>query len=223
MDSVSTTVKNAMLGAPSIFPTRLSVLSFIFLNSGGGYHWNKKGEADCIYGMPKPTDTMNMADLNEQMASAKKRGEEQQTSPNMNFQLAELKLEKIKRKHVAEHIELYSQRSDIFAKVSMSDMSMLSMTSDLAGTLFGTLYEPKKLNKEWANAADEVASACLKAVRAAKADGSLPPHMKTMEASLVKALDTLEPITHRRENTAKAALSIQGIWDELKMDDALGL
>ena len=224
MNRVSTVVKNAMLGAPGLFPTRMSVLSFIFLNSGGGYHWSKKGEPDCIYGMPKPAEKMNMADLNELIACTKETGITVGIPEKMNFQLAELKLQKLRLKHVADNIELYAQHpSDAHANVKISDIPILSTNSNLAGTLLGALDEPKKLDKDWAEAADEVAWACLKAVKTATADGSLPPQMKQMEASLSNALVILEPITHRRANMAKAALALSGMWDDYRLDKALGM
>lgn len=223
MNSVTTVVKNAMFGAPNVFPSRLSVLSFIFLNSGGGYYWNKKGEADCAYGMPTPATTMNMTDLNELMAMTRKSGAGRDQQEHMNFQLAELKLQKLQRKHIADHIDLYANNRNTFDDFSLSDVDPLSMTSNLSGTLLGSLSQVKKLNKDWAMAADEIATISLKAVKKAKADKTLPPHMKGMEAALVQALDTLEPVTHVRANTAKAALALKGIWDELGMDQALGL
>lgn len=222
MNSVDTVVKNAMLGSPSIFPNRLSVLSFIFLNAGGGYHWNNAGQADCIYGMPEPTATMRMEDLDERMADAKERAHEDEPE-HMNFQLAETKLHKMQRQHIADHIDLYATHQDVFAKMKLSDLTMLTLSSELHGTLLGDIDQPKTLDKEWAMAASEVAHVALKAVREAKKDGELPQHMDKMEGALTKALDTLEPITHARENAAKAALAFKDIWDSLGMDKALGL
>lgn len=226
MNKVDITVKNAMLGSPGLFPNRMAVLSFIFLNAGGGYFWNKKGEADCVYGMPKPTDKMDMKDLNERMVQAREYGADR--SPplldNMNFQLAQMKLEKLQRKHVADHIELYAtEKTGMFSKTKISDVSMLAVIYSLNGTLLGTLEEPKKLDKEWAQAASEVAEACVQALKTAKAENTLPKGLEGLEARFTKALDTLEPITNSRANQAKVALALKGIWDELKMDEALGL
>lgn len=226
MNKVDITVKNAMLGSPGLFPNRLAVLSFILLNAGGGYFWNEKGEADCIYGMPKPTDVMKMDDLDEHMAYARERGADRDPPQpeNMNLQLARMKLEKIQREHLAEHIELYAtEKTGMFSKTKISDVAILSAISDLDGTLLGTLGDAKHLDKEWAFAASEVAEACVYALKTAKADNTLPNGLDGLEAELTAALDTLEPITNSRANKASVALAFKGMWDDLKMDDALGL
>ena len=142
----------------------------------------------------------------------------------MNLQLARMKLEKLQRKHLADHIELYAtEKTGMFSKTKLSDVSMLSVIYSLNGTLLGTLGAAKKLDKEWAQAAGEVAQACVQALKAAKAENTLPKGLVGLEARFTAVLDTLEPITNSRANAAQVALAFKGMWDDLKMDDALGM
>lgn len=216
MSLVTASVKNHMLSSPSLFPNRLSVLSFVFLNAGGGYHWTSKGELGCIYGLPQNTTVMAMDDLDKMLATVRAREE----GPSM--QEANLELQRLQRAHREKYIDLYADERVQATGLTFSDIPMLSTVYDLDGTLMSAKGLPENINKEWAVALGEVAHVCLTVLRKAKQDGTLPAPMVGLEAEFVATMDALEPITHAQANRAGAALRLKEIWDNLKMDDAVG-
>ena len=103
MTLVATAVKNHMFASSSLFPNRLRVLTFVFLNAGGGYRWDAQGELSCIYGLPTNVGTMAMDDLNQYLVEIRTRSGGQPT-----LQEANLELQQLQRAHRAKYIDLYA-------------------------------------------------------------------------------------------------------------------
>lgn len=216
MSLVATAVKNHMLSSPSLFPNRLSVLTFVFLNAGGGYHWNAKGELGCIYGLPENVPSMAMEDLDKILAQTRA------GTGAVSMHEANLELQRLQRAHREKYIDLYAEECVQATGLTFEDIPMLSTVYDLDGTLMSSKGLPENLNKEWAVALGEVAQVCLTILRKAKKEGTLPAPMVGLEAEFAATMDALEPITHAQANSANAARRLKEIWDNLKMDDALG-
>lgn len=195
-----------MLGAPSMFPDRMHVLAFIFLNSGGGYHWNKNGTPGCIYGMPEETNTMNLKDIKGLLADMNAKDKEYGASSSSGYRRAELELELLTLKHRTKNIDVYASASERGKKWRPETLFGASF-GGLEGTLIGNL--PNKVQKEWAFAADDLATAALVSLRDAKAAGSPYLNHDVLINRLGDALSTLEPITHRRANMAKVIRLLQ--------------
>ena len=141
MSLVATAVKNHMLSSPSLFPNRLSVLTFVFLNAGGGYHWNTKGELGCIYGLPENVTAMAMDDLDKILAVTRA----DEGKPSMRE--ANLELQRLQRMHREKYIDLYAEERAMATGLSFHDVPMLSTVYDLDGTLMSAKGLPENLNR----------------------------------------------------------------------------
>ena len=165
LNKVDVHVKQLMLGFPSSYPNRMSVLASELLNPGGGYYWNALGELDCHYPSSKSTATkMDMRDANAELKTAKTELQGALgTSGEALAQrrLADAQLECIQRRHRAQNIDAYVQKYELAEPTHADLLHHLDTLYTLDNTVLGHVSDVPHLHLDWAYAVEEVVTACL--------------------------------------------------------------
>lgn len=224
MNKVDLHVKQLMLRSPTIFPNRWSVLEHVFLHIGTGYGWTRQGTMASIYDKKQPMpESMNMGDLDDEARSleeglqrAKAFGVDESTV-ELHRQV-ELGMRRLQREYIAQHIDVYASSA-----IGGHAINARLLPSSLAAVPLGQVPATGKMDRDWALAADEVATKVLQFI-GSQLDGrgdSLPAsqtkHFGELQEQLRAAIVALEPVTQLRAGRERVARMFQEMMGKDKL------
>lgn len=216
MNKVDLHVKQLMLRSPTIFPNRWRVLEHVFLHIGTGYGWTRQGTLASIYDKKEPMpESMNMDDLDDEARSleeslqrAKAFGVNESTVER--HQLVELGMRRLQREYIAQHIDVYASFD-----IGGHAINARLLPSSLDLVPLGQVPANAKMNRDWALAADEVATKVLQFVgsqlndRGDSLSTSQKKHFGELQEQLRAAIAALEPVTQLRAGRERVARMLQ--------------
>lgn len=220
MNKVDMHVKQLMLRSPMIFPNRWSVLEHIFLHIGTGYGWNRQGTVTSIYDKKTPMpESIDMSDLDHEAQLAKESAERfkefgASMSESDRCRSVELGMRRLQREYIGANIDVYAC-NDIGGR----GVNAKLLPSLLASVPLGQVPTEGKVNRDWALAADEVATKTLQFLAQQLGDdkgASLPTWQRKqfleLQVQLKAAIDALEPVTKLRAGRQAVAKALQDLF-----------
>lgn len=211
MNKVDLHVKRLMLRAPTIFPSRWSVLQHIFLHIGTGYGWTGKGVMASIYDRDQTMpESMDMSDLDEPPMRGHDRPEMAQFVAVDRVRLGQKKL---LREYIAANIDVYASSLEL----GDATVAYSILPSSLAHSPLGQVPKEGPLDREWALAADAVATKLLGELSRRLDKNNIhevsPTQQKqfaALQVELRQSVDALERATKLRAGRENVLKALQG-------------
>lgn len=175
LNKVDQHIKMCMLTHPNIFPSRMSVLTHLFIVGGNGYRWTKNGALENPYDgdLKAGNVKMDYSDLDESKKKhenliAQCGDQKELASQVLAAQRCRIERDYLLRRHIEQNIDTYAKKhvgsendnpGVNWLKDFAPEYSKFSLSSD------GFEKMPEVIEKDWALAGEEIFKIALDAIK----------------------------------------------------------